>query len=64
MENESKKVNILLTHIPTNYFDDILALTKPNPIDNLTLQQLEDKLEKLFKPEKTVVKALIDFDRR
>ena len=63
-ENEKKKVSLILTHIPTNYFDDVLSLVAPKAPLELTLQELTTSLKSLFKPTKTIVKNLCDFQDR
>ena len=57
--DDDKKANIVLTHIPTKYFDDVLALSSPTPIEELSLNDIKSKLDRLFKKEKNIVKALM-----
>ena len=61
---EEKKVSITLTHIPTSYFDDLVSLSASNYPSDLTLTELEVRLNYLFKPREPIVKRLIEFQDR
>ena len=55
--DDAKKVNIILTHIPTKYFDDLLALCAPNSPSTLFLDDFETSLIALFNSPETLVKS-------
>ena len=62
--DDAKKVNIILTHIPTKYFNDLLALCAPNSHSALFLDDLESNLNALFNPPDMLVKSLAEFQDR
>ena len=62
--DEAKKVSLILTHIPTNYFDDVMSLIAPKVPSALTLVELSTTLKQLFKPKSTLVKCLSEFQDR
>ena len=62
--DDSKKVKILLTQLPTKYFDDLVSLCAPNSPSTLTLDDLESNLIALFNPPDTLVKSLAKFQNR
>ena len=59
--DESKKVNIILTCIPTNSLDEVIALIVPKTQSSPTLADLTDALKQFFKPKSTIVKGLSEF---
>ena len=61
---EGRKVSIILTHIPTNFFDDVLSLIAPKSPSQLKLDELKNVLRQHFKPQKTIVKSLAEFQDR
>ena len=60
----NRQVSIILTHIPTKYFDDVLALIAPRSVSSLTMAELTTFLKQLFKPKHTIVKSLSEFQDR
>ena len=62
--DEVRQVSIILTHIPTKYFDDVRALIAPRSISTLSLIELKAYLKQLFKPQQTIVKSLAEFQDR
>ena len=58
--DNAKKVNIILTHLPTKYFDGLLVLCAPNS-PSVFLDDLESNLIALFNPPDTLVKSLAQF---
>ena len=62
--DDAKKVNIILTHIPTKYFDDLVSLCAPNSPSALSLDDLESNLIAFFNPPDTLVKILVQFQDR
>ena len=64
INDEARKVSLILTHIPTQYFDDIVALIAPDSALALSMDQVKSNLKTLFKPKKTIVKHLSEFQDR
>ena len=62
--DSTKKENIILAHIPTKYFKDLLPLFAPTSTSNLSLDDLETSLTTLFNPQKTLLKSLEEFKDR
>ena len=61
---EAKKVCIVLTSIPTKYFDDLVCLISPAEPSTLDLTTLKNKLQSICVPKQTIVKAMINFENR
>ena len=57
-------MGIILTRIPTNYFDDLVALSAPIPPSDLSLAELELRLKYMFKSKVSTIKSLIEFQDR
>lgn len=64
INDEARQVSLILTHVPTQYFDDIVALIAPGSALELTLNEVKYNLKTLFKPKKTIVKHLSEFQDR
>ena len=62
--DEARQVSLILTHVPTQYFDDIVSLIAPNSALNLSLVDVKKNLKTLYKPKKTIVKRLAEFQDR
>ena len=63
---QERQVGIIFTHIPTAYFDSLVALSAPFPVSDLSLADLEIKLEFLYdKPRASLLVLMMAFyDRR
>ena len=61
--DDAKKVNIILTHIPTKYFYNLVSLFAPTPSD-LSLYDLKKRMTAIFNPPQTIVKNLAEFQDR
>ena len=59
--DDAKKVNIILTYIPTKYFDHLLSLFVPTSLSDLSLYDLETSLIALFNLPEMLVKSLAGF---
>ena len=54
---EERQEGIILTHIPTAYFDSLVALSAPFPVSDLSLADLELKLKFLYdKPRASLLR--------
>ena len=61
---DTKKVKILLTQLPTKYFDALRSLCALNSPSTLSLDDLESNLITLFNPPDTLVMSLAEFQDR
>ena len=63
---EERQVGIILSHIPTEYFDSLVALSAPFPVSDLSLADLELKLKFLYeKPRALLLVTMMAFyDRK
>ena len=62
---EEKQVEIILTHIPTSYFDSLVALSAPFPVSDLSLTELEIKLKYLYERLRvSMVSMMAFYDRK
>ena len=58
-------MGIILTHIPTAYFDSLVALSAPFPVSDLSLADLEIKLKYLYdKPRASLISMMAYYDRK
>ena len=62
---EERQIGIILTHIPTSYFDSLVALSAPFPISDLSLVDLEQKVKFSYKPRaSSLVSMMAFYDRK
>ena len=62
---QERQVGIIFTHIPTAYFDSLVALSAPFPVSDLSLADLEIKLEFLYdKPRASWLVSMMAFNDR
>ena len=61
--DQVRQVSIILTHIPTKYFDDVRALIAPISISTLSLTELKANLKQLFKPQQNDIIFFKDLNR-
>ena len=65
VHQEERKVGILLSHIPSEYYDSLVALSAPVPVCARRLADLELKLKFLMRPRASVVVNMRSFyDRK
>ena len=62
---EERKVGIILSHIPSEYYDALVILSTPVPVHYLPLADLESKLKFLSRPRAmAVVNIKAFYDRK
>ena len=58
---EDRQVGIILTHIPKNYFDDLVSSSASISPSCLPLAEMVVRLKYSFKPKEPTIKCLIEF---
>ena len=61
---EERQVGIILSYIPSEYYDSLVALSAPLPVCALRLADLELKLKFLMRPPASVVVNMRSFYER